>query len=335
VSQADSHPKLDDSRGPPSHAGAAHRLEQQRHRRPALAAICALIAVPLLAWGATTAHAEKVGSAIRALLGAADRAGAAAHSNVLSIRYPPSSYAGRDSNGVPHYTKRPFSRSERELLLEEFGVGHPDNLYLSDSTPDAVLLYDPKRDCGDACLVDSYRVGAPSVRRPGESWEAMARRVEHTPLRRFPHWARIPTRSLAALSPDARAAFDSLLTAARAAGFKLRVTETYRSPVRQAYLFRRGFTYTATSLHTDRRAIDVVVGNGRLHDRKNRDRWIEFRRWVEDFDGGRFRIIGSPDSSWDWPHIELPNRGVGFQSVEELLDSAAMLAARGGPQPGS
>jgi hypothetical protein len=328
MSQADNHPGFNDSRGPPAHADSARRSRRQRQPRPGLAAICALILAPLLAWGATTAHAERVGSAIRALLGVSDRAGAAALSNVLSVRYPPSSYAGRNGNGVPHYTKRPFSRSERELLLEEFGVGHPENLYLSDSTPYAVLLYDPERDCGNACLVGSYRVGAASVRRPGEPWEVMAERVERMPLRRFPRSARIPIRSLAALSPDARGAFDTLLTAARTAGFELRVTETYRSPVRQAYLFRRGLTYTATSLHTDGRAIDVVVGNGRLRDRKNRARWIEFRRWVEGFQRGRFRLIGSAGSSWDWPHIELPNRGVGFQSVEELLDSAAVLAAR-------
>ncbi len=328
MEQADDYPGFDDSRGPPARAESARRSRQRRHPRRGLAAICALIVAPLLAWAAASAHAERVGSAIRTLLGVSDRAGAAALSNVLSARYPPSSYAGRNGHGVPHYTKRPFSRSERELLLEEFGVKHPENLYLSDSTPYAVLLYDPERDCGEPCLVDSYRVGAPSVRRPGEPWEVMAARVERMPLRRFPRGARIPTRSLGALSPDARGAFDTLLTAARAAGFELRVTETYRSPVRQAYLFRRGLTYTATSLHTDGRAIDVVVGNGRLHDHKNRARWIEFRRWVKAFERGRFRLIGSAGSSWDWPHIELPNRGVGFQSVEELLDSAAVLAAR-------
>lgn len=328
VSQADTNPTTRDSSRIRARAGPERRSGAQRDRQPGLAAICALVLIPLLAWGATTAHAERVGDAIRSILGVANHAGAAARSNVLSVRYPPLSYAGRDSNGSPHYTKRPFSPSERELLLTQFGVAHPENLYLSDSTPDAVLLYDPQRDCGDACLVDSYRVGAPSVRKPGESWGAMAERIERTPLRRFPHSARIPTRSLAALSPDARGAFDTLLAAARAAGFKLRVTETYRSPLRQAYLLRRGVTYTATSLHTDRRAIDVVVGNGRLRDRKNRARWIEFRRWVEDFEGGRFRIIGNADSSWDWPHVELPNRGVGYRSVEELLDSAAMRAAR-------
>lgn len=327
MSQAENHPTSTDSRGPRARAGPAHH-SGQRDPRPGLAAICALVLITLIAWGATTAHAERVGNALRTLLGAGRRADITAHSKVLSVRYPPLSYAGRASNGAPHYTKRPFSPPERELLLREFGIEHPNNLYLSDSTAFAVLLYDSKRDCGDACLVSSYRVGAPSVRRAGESWEAMENRVERTPLTHFPRWARIPTRSLAALSPDAHGAFDTLLTAARAAGFELRVTETYRSPVRQAYLLRRELTHTATSLHTDRRAMDVVVGNGRLHDRKNHARWVAFRRWVESFEGGRFRLIGSTDSSWDWPHIELPNDRVGFHSVEELLDSAAVRSAR-------
>jgi len=307
--------------------GSGGRSTQRRHRQRRLVTLCALALILLMAWGAATASAERVGDVLRDLLLPPRHAGMAEHSNVLSARYPPSSYAGRDGRGVPHYTRRPFSPTERRLLRSEFGIVRPENLYLSDSTPQAVLLYDPERDCGDACLVGSYRVGAASVRRRGESWEAMEKRVKRTPLARFARSARVPTRSLATLSPDARGAFDTLLTRARAAGFELRVTETYRSPRRQAYLLRRGSTHTATSLHTDGRAIDVVVGNGRLHDRANRAHWIAFREWVERFEGGRFRLIGSADSSWDWPHIELPNHDVGFQSVEELLDSAAMLAA--------
>jgi hypothetical protein len=289
-----------------------------------------LAILPLLAWGAATARADAVGDALKFFLGR-ERSESAAISNVLSTRYPPLSYAGRDAKGIPHYTRRPFSASERRLLLGEFGIEHPEDLYLSDSTPYAVLLYDPERDCGGGCLVSSYRVGAPSVRKHGESWSAMENRVRHTPLSHFPHSARVPTRSLSALSPDARGAFDTLLTAARRAGFEVRVTESYRPAMRQAYLLRRGLTHTATSLHSDRRAIDVIVGNGRLHDGKNRARWIAFRRWVELFEGGRFRIIGSADSSWDWPHIELPNRTVGYRSIEELLDSAALRAAREEP----
>lgn len=327
MAQPDSRKRFSISRGASARADPARSASHPRYPRPGLAAVCALVVVPLIVWGAATARAERVANALGNLLRSAGLAGAEARSNVLTIRYPPISYAGRDSGGVPYYTRRPFSPTERQLILREFGVEHPENLYLSDSTPNAVLLYDTERDCGESCLVSSYRVGAPSVRRRGESWEAMENRVMQIPPARFPHEARIQTRSLSALSPDARGAFDTLLTAARAAGFELRVTESSRSPERQAYLLRRGMTYTATSLHSDRRAIDVVVGNGRQHDRRNRARWIAFRRWVEAYDSGRFRLIGSADSSWDWPHIELPNRGVGFRSIEELLDSAALRAA--------
>lgn len=50
----------------------------------------------------------------------------------------------------------------------------------------------------------------------------------------------------------ARPRFERLITAARAAGFPVRVRETYRSPERQAYLtvLGRGLTFTATSMHS-------------------------------------------------------------------------------------
>lgn len=287
-------------------------------------------AMCLLAWGAATARAERVGEAIthwwRASLG-----GSGAGSNALSARYPPLSYAGRNAQGIPHYTTRPFTPSERQLLRSAFGVERPENLFLSDSTKDGILLYDPVADCGDACLVNTHRVGAPSVRRFGESWGAMERRVLGTSVRRLGNGVSVPTRSLSALSPLARPAFDSLLAAARAAGFSLRVTETYRSPERQAYLMARGMTRTATSLHSDGRAIDVIVGDGRLSNSGTRERWIAFRSWVKRFQNGRFRLIGSADSSWDWPHVELPSQGVGFHSIEELLDSAAARAVSSDP----
>jgi hypothetical protein len=280
----------------------------------------------LLGWVVATARAERVSDAIKHWRTASINGEVNRLSNVLSARYPPLSYAGRNAHGVPHYTTRPFSSSERRLLNSAFGVERPEHLYLSDSTSAAILLYDPAADCGDACLVNTHRVGAPSARRPGESWEAMERRVLAAPPRKFAHRVRVPTRSLSALSPLARPAFDTLLAAARAAGFSLRVTESYRSPERQLYLMARGMTRTATSLHSDGRAIDVVVGDGRLSNPHTRERWIAFRSWAQRFENGRFRLIGSADSSWDWPHVELPTQGVGFHSIEELLDSAAARA---------
>lgn len=50
----------------------------------------------LLAWVVATARAERVGHAIRSWWGASVGGRAKTASNVLSIRYPPLSYAGRD-----------------------------------------------------------------------------------------------------------------------------------------------------------------------------------------------------------------------------------------------
>jgi hypothetical protein len=43
---------------------------------------------------------------------------------------------------------------------------------------------------------------------------------------------------------------------------------------------------------------------------------------VAGFEGGRFRSLGIPDRSWDWPHVELADAPLGFRSVEELLQAA-------------
>jgi hypothetical protein len=124
-----------------------------------------------------------------------------------------------------------------------------------------------------------------------------------------------------------------MIADARRAGFDVRVRETYRSPLRQAYLLGRddGSTHTGTSTHSDGRAADLVVGDGDLRRRKTRARWVEFRRWLQRYDGGRFSIIGTPERSWDWPHVAILGDQPGFSSIEELLAAAwAADAANGG-----
>ena len=105
----------------------------------------------------------------------------------------------------------------------------------------------------------------------------------------------------------ARPRFERLIAAARAAGFPVHVRETYRSPERQAYLMvlGRGLTFSATSMHSAGPAVDLVMGDGDLRNPRSRARWIAFRRWVAGFEGGRFRLLGTPERSWDWPHVEL------------------------------
>jgi hypothetical protein len=97
-------------------------------------------------------------------------------STALDREPEPESYMGRDEDGVPHYIERAFSAEERQLLREQFGIEDPSRLYLSDSSSHRYLVYDTERD-REGVVVMSARVGASSVRRPGESWEQLERRV--------------------------------------------------------------------------------------------------------------------------------------------------------------
>jgi hypothetical protein len=75
-------------------------------------------------------------------------------------------------------------------------------------------------------------------------------------------------------------------------------------------------------MHSAGHAVDLVVGDGDLRNPRTRSSWIAFRRWVAGFEGGRFRLLGTPERSWDWPHVELADGPLGFRSVEELLQAA-------------
>jgi len=178
--------------------------------------------------------------------------------------YPRALYAGRDDEDVPRYVQRAFSDDERRLLREQFGIEEPARLYLSDTLPGASLIYDSDYDQGERRLVSSYRVGAPSVRRPGETWEALERSFAATSPESFPAATHHADRSLVSLDSTVRPAFERLLAAARQAGFRVRVTESRRSAERQAYLLTLDghLTHTATSRHTDGFAVDVVVDTG-------------------------------------------------------------------------
>jgi hypothetical protein len=258
--------------------------------------------------GFTTAFAMATEAAVRA---------------VTTPIYPLAAYAGRDEDGAPRYIQRPFSHEERRLLRDHFGIQEPGRLYLSDTTAEAYLNYDTERDPGAGRLVRSYRIGAPSVRFPGETWEELELRLAAMRPNDFPPVAAVADTALASLDPEARPEFERMLAAARRAGHRVKVVETHRTPERQAYLLVSGggLTFTATSKHSSGRAIDVIVGDGNLKHQRTRARWIAFRRWVTSYEGGRFRLIGLPDRSWDWPHIELPGPD-GYRSIEALLLAA-------------
>jgi hypothetical protein len=226
------------------------------------------------------------------------------------------------------------------VLLRAFGVDEPGRLYLPDSAPGAILRYDLRIPAplplGSAHQLTA-RVGYPSARRRGESWDAFATRVLRTPAAAFPPAARTITTRLDALDPDARVGFGALLADARQAGFAVRVTETRRSAERQAYLLARGRsrTLTLTSAHMTGRAVDVVVGDGNLARAATRRQWIAFRRFAEAWGGGhRVRLIGTPERTWDWPHLELADDPHGFRSIDDALAAAHACAGDLAPSGG-
>jgi hypothetical protein len=251
-----------------------------------------------------------------------------APSATAAAAYPRVSYAGRDEAGVPRYLQRFFSDEERRLLREQFGIEDPRRLYLSDTLPSASLVYDSDWDRGERHLVSSYRVGAPSVRRPGETWEELERRLAETSPASFPRSVRRADASLASLDSVVRPQVERMLGAARRAGFRVRVTEARRTAERQAYLLTLDgrLTHTATSRHAEGFAVDVVVDDGNLGNSVTRKHWIAFRRWVLANERKSFRLIGDPDRSWDWPHIEFVDGPPAFRSVEELLATARWCA---------
>jgi hypothetical protein len=242
------------------------------------------------------------------------------------------SYEGMNARGTPNYSTRTLPAEDAEVLLRAYGITDPHRLYVSDSTEEGVLKYDTQVKRCATCYVNTYRVGYVSVRRPGETWEHAERRVETTPPREFLDGAAAATTALSTLDPDVAPLAEAMLRDARRAGFSIHVTATYRSPLREAYLMAvgGGRTHTLTSNHSYGRALDVVVGDGRLARAQTRQEWIAFRAWVIRYRtpaGESFRILGNADRSWDWPHVELPSAHLGFRTIDEaLLRGRACLA---------
>ncbi|MDQ6769298.1 MAG: D-alanyl-D-alanine carboxypeptidase family protein [Gemmatimonadota bacterium] len=256
-------------------------------------------------------------------------------SSQLARRWPADvgSYSGTDAHGIPHYLTRPLSEDARRVLRDAYGIVSASHLYISDSTPDGLLKYDPQPKPCSTCYVNSYRIGFLSIRKPGESWDQLERRVRTLRRSSFTPSSLVSSSSVSSMDPDVQAEVSQMLDAARRAGFHLRVVNTYRSPQQEAILMAEGSgrTHTLTSLHSYGRAIDVRVGDGNLNNSSTRRSWIAFRRWVTHFRGRDFRTLGPPDRSWDWPHVELPSDRIGFRSVDEAIATGrACLAKRSG-----
>ncbi len=248
----------------------------------------------------------------------------AASDTVLAGNQTAASYEGVDARGIPHYATVSLSVEDADVLRRAYGVGDPHRLYVSDSTEEGILKYDTERKRCLTCYVNSYRIGYVSVRGPAESWEAVERRVRRTASSIFTGGAQPSSISTADLDPEISADVQAMLRAARAAGFRLRVTATYRSPLREAFLMAegRGRTHTLTSNHSYGRALDIAIDDGNPGNARTRARWVVFRRWVTNrrtSAGLPFRVLGRLDHTWDWPHVELPSATIGFGTIEEAL----------------
>lgn len=233
-------------------------------------------------------------------------------------------YEGVDARGIPHYAIEPLSADDAAILRRAYGIEDPRRLYLSDSTEESLLKYDTQVKRCRSCLVNSYRIGYVSVRRPTESWEMAEARVRHTRAAVFTGGPTPSSTATADLDPEVRPIADAMLQRARAHGFHVTVTATYRSPLREAFLMAGGGgrTHTLTSNHSYGRALDLVIDDGnRAHPQTKRD-WIAFRQWVSHdttASGDPFRVLGTVDHTWDWPHVELPSSTLGFRTIEAAL----------------
>lgn len=278
-----------------------------------------------------TVIAALVASTVLPACGSRDTAGKAAPLAIANHESAPADssdtvppYTGTDKRGVPRYAKRSFSAEERGLLRRVYGIEDPSRLYISDSSDDGLLKYDTQVKKCRACYVNSYRIGFVSIRRSGESWDQLEKRVRTMPLSSFSAAARTANISITSLDPEIQSDVRQMLEAARSEGFVLRVAAAYRSPEREAYLMARGggATHTLTSLHSYGRAIDVIIGDGNLSRAVTRQQYIAFRRWVTRYKRDEFRILGTPAKTWDWAHVEVPSASIGFPSIEAALSRA-------------
>jgi hypothetical protein len=289
------------------------------HRRSALTALLASVSAFAPARGQPTPSFKEGQTSTRVIQ--LDTASAAAAEGVLN-------------RVIPRYLSTPLAAVDAELLRRAYGIEDPTRLYVSDSTDGGTLKYDTQRKTCGGCLVNTYHVGYVSVREPGESWEDVERRVRATKARTFTGGPHPSSESLSALDPEVRPVAEAMLRDAKEAGFKFRVTATYRSPLREAFLMSkgRGRTHTLTSNHSYGRAIDIVIDNGNRGNARTKRDWIAFRKWVTEYKtptGESFHILGRPEAAWDWPHIELPSRALGFHSVDEAVARAKECLAPG------
>ncbi|HKR08017.1 MAG TPA: DUF882 domain-containing protein [Gemmatimonadaceae bacterium] len=241
--------------------------------------------------------------------------------SISDVRSTGLSYSGTNARGTPRYFTGQLSADAQKTLRDAYGIVDPSHLYISDSSKAGLLKYDPRLKPCVTCYVNSYRIGFVSVRKRGESWDDLQRRLPSLSRNTFSSSALVSTSSISAMDPDVQAEVLQMLAAARRTGFRFHVISTYRSPQQEALLMHDGGgrTHTLTSLHSYGRALDIQIDDGNLHRLSTRRDWIAFRGWVSRFRDDDFRVLGKADQSWDWPHVEMPSDIIGFRSVETAV----------------
>jgi len=274
-----------------------------------------------------TAHAARKPAAVENLAGG-QSSSSAAHG------ISPARYTGSDDRGVPHYYQGDLSQNAISVLRRAFGVVVASHLYISDSSRAGLLKYDPQAKRCATCYVNSYRIGFISIRRPGESWEDLERRLRTMTRSSFAKSSLVTSTSISMMDPAVQGEVAQMLDAAHQVGFRTHIVSTYRSPEQEALLMREGGgrTHTLTSLHSYGRAIDVQIDDGRLGNPSTRRHWIAFRQWVTRFHGNEFHVLGAADKSWDWPHVELPSDKIGFRSIEAAVAAGQKCLSDGSPR---
>lgn len=277
-------------------------------------------------------------------VGAAVAAGAAAAGPPADPELPVDPTDGRGGvRWVGRDADRTIPAADRALLRTVFGIDDVRRLFLPAAGGDVLRYASHAPGCSDesrvgarrgSCRVVSVRVGLAAPRAAGETWDGYTGRVVRGGTGAWAADGRVQYQALGALVPEAARAFERLVDDARAAGFPVHVRETFRTPERQAYILARGDgrTTTATSAHSYGRAVDLSVADGAIGRRSTYRTWVDFRRWVLGQQNGAFRLIGTPERTWDWPHVEYVGTTggppLGYPTVDALV--AAARACRSG-----
>lgn len=153
-----------------------------------------------------------------------------------------------------------------EVLRNVYGVSNPQRVYVKNGQ----WVYDSEIAGPDGRVGTHALAQAPTLLRPGQTWEERERELTTRPAAAFGSDT-LATRNLGVLDSETRDRVNALTAVASAAGVGLQVGETGRTQSRQDWLFAQGrnqnlpgtqvSTWTLTSAHGPGRAVDIVASN--------------------------------------------------------------------------